>query len=84
MPYPNTGYAKDTTKGSKSVKISGKEVMLKDKSYFKQSTGDEAGSAAKKGVVTGVNRGKVYSNSWSMNVKYRRQECRSASGFDDS
>ncbi len=69
VPYPNTGYAKDTTKGSKTVKISGKEVMLKNKSYFKKSTGDEAGSAAKKGVVTGVNRGKVYFNSWSMNVK---------------
>lgn len=69
VPYPNTGYAKDTTNGSKTVKISGKEVMLKNKSYFKQSTGDEAGSAAKKGVVTGVNRGKVYFDSWSMNVK---------------
>jgi len=43
--------------------------MLRDKSYFKQSTGDEAGNAAKKGVITGVNRGKVYFNSWSMNVK---------------
>jgi len=69
VPYPNTGFAKDTTKGSKMVKISGKEVMLKNKSYFKKSTGDEAGSATKKGVVTGVNRGKVYFNSWSMNVK---------------
>jgi|GEM_PF-3472985 len=69
VPYPNTGYAKDTTKGSKTVKISGKEVMLKNKSYFKQSTGDEAGSATKKGVMTGVNRGKVYFNSWSMHVK---------------
>jgi len=69
VPYPNTGYAKDTTAGSKTVRISGQEVMLRDKSYFKQSTGDEAGSATKKGVVTGVNRGKVYFNSWSMNVK---------------
>ncbi|WP_133512314.1 PAAR-like domain-containing protein [Candidatus Thiosymbion oneisti] len=69
VPYPNTGYAKDTTKGSKTVKISGKPVMLRDQSYFKTSTGNEAGSAAKKGVVTGVNRGKVYFNSWSMNVK---------------
>jgi len=48
MPYPNTGYAKDTAKGSRTVKISGKEMMLKNKSYLKQSTGDEAGSAAKK------------------------------------
>jgi len=45
-------------------------VMLKNKSYFKKSIGDEAGSAAKKGVVTSTNRGKVYFNSWSMDVKF--------------
>jgi hypothetical protein len=70
VPYPNTGMAKDTTSGSKKVKISGQEVLLKNKSYFKKSTGDEAGSAAKKGVVTSVNRGKVYFNAWSMDVKF--------------
>jgi len=70
IPYPNTGMAKDTTSGSKKVKVSGKEVMLKNKSYFKKSTGDEAGSAAKKGVITSTNRGKVYFNSWSMDVKF--------------
>ena len=69
VPYPNTGMAKDMTSGSKKVKISGKEVMLKNKSHFKKSMGDEAGSAAKKGVVTSVNRGKVYFISWSMDVK---------------
>ena len=69
IPYPNTGMAKDTTQGSKTVKVSGKEVMLKNKSHFKKSTGDEAGSAAKKGVLTSTNRGKVYFTSWSMDVK---------------
>ncbi|WP_303721764.1 DUF4150 domain-containing protein, partial [Malonomonas rubra] len=69
VPYPNTGMASDTTKGSKKVKISNKEVGLKNKSYFKKSVGDEAGSAAKKGVITSTNRGKVYFNSWSMDVK---------------
>lgn len=69
VPYPNTGMAKDMTAGSKKVKISGKEVILKNKSYFKKSMGDEAGSAAKKGVITSVNRGKVYFISWSMDVK---------------
>ena len=44
--------------------------MLKNKSYFKQSTGDEAGCAAKKGVVTSVNSGKVYFTAWSMDVKF--------------
>jgi Toxin PAAR-like domain/GHH signature containing HNH/Endo VII superfamily nuclease toxin 2 len=70
IPYPNTGMASDMTSGSKNVKISNKEVILKNKSYFKKSTGDEAGSAAKKGVVTSTNRGKVYFNSWSMDVKF--------------
>ena len=61
--------ATDTTDGSSTVKISGQEVMLKNKSYFKRSTGDEAGCAAKKGVVTSVNMGKVYFTMWSMDVK---------------
>lgn len=70
VPYPNTGMSKDTIDGTKTVKISGKEVMLKDLSYFKTSYGDEAGCAAKKGVVTSVHRGKVYFTSWSMDVKF--------------
>ncbi|RJR20278.1 MAG: DUF4150 domain-containing protein [Nitrospiraceae bacterium] len=70
IPYPNTGMASDMTEGSKNVKVSGKEVMLKNKSYFKKSTGDEAGAAAKKGVVTSTNTGKVYFTSWSMDVKF--------------
>ena len=69
IPYPNTGMASDTTDGSSSVMISGKEVMLKNKSYFKKSTGDEAGAAPKKGLLTSKNTGKVYFNMWSMDVK---------------
>ena len=69
IPYPNTGMASDTTSGSTSVKISGQEVMLKNKSYFKRSMGDEAGCAPKKGVVTSKNMGKVYFTMWSMDVK---------------
>lgn len=69
IPYPNTGMASDCTDGSSTVKISGQEVMLKNKSYFKKSTGDEAGCATKKGVLTSKNTGKVYFNSWSMDVK---------------
>src|ERR1044071_1112818 len=70
IPYPNTGFASDTTEGSKSVMISGKEIMLKRSSYFKTSTGDEAGCAPKKGIVTSKNKGKVYFTAWSMNVKF--------------
>jgi hypothetical protein len=70
VPYPNTGMDSDTTDGSRTVNVGGQEVMLKNKSYFKQSMGDEAGCAAKKGVVTSVNRGKVYFIVWSMDVKF--------------
>jgi hypothetical protein len=69
IPYPNTGMASDCTDGSSSVKISNQEVMLKNKSYFKRSMGDEAGCAPKKGVVTSKNMGKVYFTKWSMDVK---------------
>ncbi len=69
VPYPNTAFSKDTTSGSKTVKISKKEVMLKNKSFFKTSTGDEAGCAAKKGIITSKIKGKAYFISWSPNVK---------------
>ncbi len=61
--------ASDCTNGSTTVKISGQEVMLKNKSYFKRSSGDEAGCAPKKGIITSTNMGKVYFNAWSMDVK---------------
>ncbi len=70
IPYPNTGMASDTTKGTKKVKINSKEVGIKNKSEFKKSMGDEAGSAPMKGVVTAKTSGKVYFTSWSMNVKF--------------
>lgn len=71
IPYPNTGMAKDTTNGSRSVKISGQEIIKKNVSYYKTSYGDEAGCAtpAKKGIITGTIQGKVYFTSWSMDVK---------------
>lgn len=73
IPYPNTGMASDCTDGSSTVKISDQEVMLKDQSYFKKSTGDEAGSAPMKGVLTSTNTGKVYFNAWSMDVMVEGQ-----------
>lgn len=71
VPYPNTGFATDTSDGSRTVKISGKEVMLKNKSYFKKSTGDEAATrSTPMGVMTHTITGKVYFTSWSMDVKF--------------
>jgi hypothetical protein len=68
IPYPNTGMASDTSDGSTSVKVSDQEVMLKNKSCFKKSTGDEAGAAPMKGVMTHKIMGKVYFTAWSMDV----------------
>jgi Domain of unknown function (DUF4150) len=69
VPYPNNGMPSDTSDGSRTVLITSKEAMLKNLSFFKKSSGNEAGSATKKGVVTGVNTGKVYFAAWSMDVK---------------
>jgi len=81
IPLPNTAYAKDTKKGSKTVLISGKEVVLKDKSYFKTSKGNEA-AKCKKGMTTGVKKGKAYFTSWSMNVKIEGYNvCRHTDGI---
>jgi hypothetical protein len=70
IPYPNTGMASDTSEGSRTVKVNGEEVMLKNSSAFKQSTGDEAGSAPKKGLISSKTKGKVYFVAWSMDVKF--------------
>jgi len=73
LPYPNTAFSSDTSDGSSTVKVSNQEVMLKNKSYFKKSTGDEAGSAPKKGFINSTNRGKVYFTAWSMDVKFENE-----------
>jgi Domain of unknown function (DUF4150)/GHH signature containing HNH/Endo VII superfamily nuclease toxin 2 len=70
IPYPNTGVDADTAEGTRTVQISGQEAMIKNKSYFSKSSGDEAGKAPKKGEITGTNTGKVYFNAWSMNVMF--------------
>ncbi|MEX5729104.1 hypothetical protein Ga0609869_002457 [Rhodovulum iodosum] len=69
IPYPNFGMDADTTKGTSTVKIGGKTINQKNKSYFSKTSGDEAGCAPKKGVVSSKNMGKSYSQAWSMDVK---------------
>ena len=51
--------------------------MLKNKSYFKSSSGDEAGKTQKKGILTSKLTGKAYFQAWSMNVKFQKKNvCR--------
>jgi hypothetical protein len=75
IPYPDTSFAKDMKNGSKTVKIEGQEVMLKDKSYYKtMPLGDEAATRGLgAGVITHVITGKTYFRMWSMDVKFEGQ-----------
>jgi hypothetical protein len=72
VPYPDTSFSKDMKNGSKTVKIASKEVMLKDKSFYKSSPlGDEAATRSfGANVVTHVITGKTYFGAWSMDVKF--------------
>ena len=74
LPYPNTAFASDTTNGSTTVMISGQEIMLKDQSTFKKSTGDEAATKSLgMGVVTHCIQGEASFIAWSMDVKFEGQ-----------
>lgn len=72
VPYPNTSFSKDMQEGSKTVQINGKEVMLKDKSFYKTSPlGNEAATnSLGANVLTHTITGKTYCVSWSMDVKF--------------
>ncbi len=67
IPYPNIAQSSDTASGSKSVKVDGNPVCLKD-SNFKTSTGDEAGTAGG-GVASSKTKGKAEFVNFSMDVK---------------
>ena len=71
VPYPDTSFSKDMKNGSKTVKIDGKEVMLKDKSFYKTSPlGNEAATRSfGANVMTHVITGKTYFVAWSMDIK---------------
>lgn len=69
VPYPSFGFDSDTDKGTSTVKIGGKTITQKNKSYYTKTTGTEAGCAAKKGIITSKNTGKEYAVAWSGNVK---------------
>src|ERR1700679_391398 len=65
IPYPNTAMASDTTDGSTTVQIGGQEVMLKNQSTFKKSSGDEAATKSLgMGVVTHQIQGALAFISW--------------------
>lgn len=69
VPYPTFGMDGDTDSGTSTVKIGGKTITQKNKSYYTKCTGNEAGCAPKKNIITSVNTGKDYAHAWSGNVK---------------
>jgi hypothetical protein len=70
VPYPNTSDASKTSGGSKSVKIGGNEVGLKNKSNYKSSSGDEAATKSfGMGIVSHNIQGPMKHAAWSMDVK---------------
>lgn len=69
IPYPNFGMDSDLASGSSTVKIGGKPVSQENASNYSKISGDEAGSAPKKSVITSKNMGKAYAKMWSMDVK---------------
>lgn len=70
LPYPNFSEASDTADGSKTVKIGGQEVGLKNKSTYKKSKGNEAATRSfGMGVVTHTIQGKTQHAAWSFDVK---------------
>ena len=68
IPYPNIAMSSDTDKGTKKVKVDGNPINI-EKSNFKMSSGDEAGSAGG-GVVSSKNKGKAEWVMGSMDVKF--------------
>jgi hypothetical protein len=69
IPYPNFGMDSDLASGSGTVKIGGKPISQENSSNYSKISGDEAGAAPKKGIITSKNMGKAYAQMWSMDVK---------------
>lgn len=71
IPYPNFSQASDTSSGTKTVTISGKEVGKKNASNYKKSRGDiSATRSFGMGVVTHTLEGKTEHAAWSFDVKF--------------
>ena len=70
IPYAVSSFSSDAVSGSRTVRVRGKEVMLKDKSFYKKCTGDEAATKSLgMGVITHCIQGKTFFAAWSMDVK---------------
>ena len=75
VPYPNTSFWSDLQNGSKTVKIAGKPVALKDQSYCKTTPlGDEAATRTfGAGIISHQITGKTYFAAYSFDVKFEKK-----------
>lgn len=71
VPYAVSSFSRDLQKGSKTVKIGGQPIALKNQSYFKSSPlGNEAATKSfGAGIASQQMGGKTYFAMWSMNVR---------------
>ena len=72
IPYPNTGMVNQAKKTAKKVKFAKKPVVTK-KSELSRTMGDEAG--VNKGVMSGMNMGKLTYKMGTSKVKIEGQDC---------
>ncbi|MBI5255975.1 MAG: DUF4150 domain-containing protein [Burkholderiales bacterium] len=74
IPYPNFSKASDTDAGTRSVKIGGDEVGIKNSSTYKKSNGDEAATKTLgMGVMSHQITNTTYFAAWSFDVKFEGQ-----------
>lgn len=71
IPYPNFSVGSDTADGTKTVKVQGKEVGIKNSSNYKKSKGNEAATRSfGMNVITHTISGKMKHAAWSMDIKF--------------
>ncbi|GJH13238.1 DUF4150 domain-containing protein [Caballeronia novacaledonica] len=71
IPYPNFSQASDTDSGTRSVKIGGEQVGIKDSSTYKKSNGNEAATKSLgMGVMSHQITNTTYFSAWSFDVKF--------------
>lgn len=71
IPYPNFSKASDTHDGTRTVKVGGGQVGIKNTSNYKQSKGDEAATKTLgMGVMSHQLQNTTYFSAWSFDVKF--------------
>ncbi len=74
IPYPNFSKASDISNGTRTVKIGGEEVSIKNSSNYKKSQGDAAATRTLgMGVMSHQIEKSTYFAAWSFDVKFEGQ-----------